>query len=175
METRERSTRGSRRPRGSPVSAVSPGTPSPTHNAGAWAAVEEHHITLMGGVPTQFGAMLELLERDPGRYDTSSLRFLFGAGAPVPVEHIRAFERHGLVLKQGFGQTETSILCCLDARDAVRKAGSVGRRTPGGLQAATRIRGRTNPAPYGDEQGPEAPARRRRGSGVGCGARVRPR
>jgi acyl-CoA synthetase (AMP-forming)/AMP-acid ligase II len=31
------------------------------------------------------------------------------------------------VLKQGFGQTETSILCCLDARDAVRKAGSVGK------------------------------------------------
>jgi fatty-acyl-CoA synthase len=30
-------------------------------------------------------------------------------------------------LKQGFGQTETSILCCLEARDAVRKAGSVGR------------------------------------------------
>jgi fatty-acyl-CoA synthase len=30
-------------------------------------------------------------------------------------------------LKQGFGQTETSILCCLDAADALRKAGSVGR------------------------------------------------
>jgi fatty-acyl-CoA synthase len=95
--------------------------------ARTWAAVAEHHITFMGGVPTQFAAMLELLEREPRRYDTSSLRFLFGAGAPVPVEHIRAFERHGLVLKQGFGQTETSILCCLDARDAIRKAGSVGR------------------------------------------------
>jgi fatty-acyl-CoA synthase len=43
------------------------------------------------------------------------------------VELIRAFETRGLVLKQGFGQTETSILCCLDARDAARKAGSVGR------------------------------------------------
>jgi fatty-acyl-CoA synthase len=95
--------------------------------ARTWAAVAEHRITFLGGVPTQLGAMLELLEREPDRYDTSSLRFLFGAGAPVPVEHIRAFERHGLVLKQGFGQTETSILCCLDARDAVRKAGSVGR------------------------------------------------
>jgi fatty-acyl-CoA synthase len=40
---------------------------------------------------------------------------------------IRGFERHGLVLKQGYGQTETSILCCLDAGDALRKAGSVGR------------------------------------------------
>jgi len=56
-----------------------------------------------------------------------SLRFVFTAGAAIPVGTIHAYERHGLVLKQGFGHTETSILCCLDARDAVRKAGSVGR------------------------------------------------
>ncbi|HEY5657600.1 MAG TPA: AMP-binding protein [Myxococcota bacterium] len=95
--------------------------------ARTWVAVEAHGITFLGAVPTQLNAMLEQLESAPRRYETRSLRFLFGAGAPVPVEHIRAFERHGLVLKQGFGQTETSILCCLDARDAVRKAGSVGR------------------------------------------------
>merc|ERR1711969_473222 len=45
----------------------------------------------------------------------------------MPVELIRSFEARGLVVKQGFGQTETSILYCLDAKDAVRKAGSVGR------------------------------------------------
>ena len=48
-------------------------------------------------------------------------------GAAIPVELVHAFEHHGLVLKQGYGQTKTSILCCLEARDAVRKAGSVGR------------------------------------------------
>ncbi|MGH0029545.1 MAG: class I adenylate-forming enzyme family protein [Myxococcota bacterium] len=89
-----------------------------------WRTVAAERITFLGGVPTQLQALLEAL---PARHDTRSLRFLFGAGAAVPVEHIRAFERHGLVLKQGYGQTETSILCCLDARDAVRKAGSVGR------------------------------------------------
>jgi len=92
-----------------------------------WQQIAARRITFMGGVPTQYRAMLEVLERAPERCDTRSLRFLFTAGAPIPVEHVRAFERHGLVLKQGFGQTETSILCCLDARDAVRKAGSVGR------------------------------------------------
>jgi fatty-acyl-CoA synthase len=92
-----------------------------------WRTIEQRGITYLGAVPTQLGALLEGLEAAPERPDTSSLRFLFGAGAPVPVEHIRGFERQGLVLKQGFGQTETSILCCLDARDAVRKAGSVGR------------------------------------------------
>jgi fatty-acyl-CoA synthase len=75
-----------------------------------------------------FQQLLEQLDAAPsGRYDLTSLRFLFTAGAAIPVETVLGFERHGLVLKQGYGQTETSILCCLDATDAVRKAGSVGR------------------------------------------------
>jgi fatty-acyl-CoA synthase len=92
--------------------------------AATWQRVAASRITLLGAVPTQLQA---LLEAAPEPQASHSLRFLFGAGAPVPVEQIHAFERLGLVLKQGFGQTETSILTCLDARDAVRKAGSVGR------------------------------------------------
>jgi fatty-acyl-CoA synthase len=90
-----------------------------------WQKVASHRITLLGGVPTQFAALLEAFDR--ARPDVSSLRFLFTAGAAIPVELIHAFAARGLALKQGFGQTETSILCCLDAADAVRKAGSVGR------------------------------------------------
>ncbi len=90
-----------------------------------WRAVEEHRITYFGGVPTLFGPLQEALDTD--RPDLSSLRFVFTAGSAIPVERIHAFEERGLRLKQGFGQTETSILCCLDAADAVRKAGSVGR------------------------------------------------
>jgi fatty-acyl-CoA synthase len=92
--------------------------------ARVWEQVQARCITFLGGVPTQLQA---LLDAEPSRYETSSLRFVFGAGAAVPVELIRGFEAEGLVLKQGFGQTETSILCCLDSRDALRKAGSVGR------------------------------------------------
>jgi fatty-acyl-CoA synthase len=95
---------------------------------GVWDTVARERITFLGGVPTMFRALLEVLEREPhGRFDLASLRFLFTAGAAIPVEAVRTFQRHGLVLKQGFGQTETSILCCLDAADALRKAGSVGR------------------------------------------------
>jgi fatty-acyl-CoA synthase len=90
-----------------------------------WRTVARERITLMGGVPTMFRALGEAFDRD--RPDASALRFLFTAGAAIPVEQIHAFEKRGMVLKQGFGQTETSILCCLDAQDAVRKAGSVGR------------------------------------------------
>jgi len=93
-----------------------------------WRAVGERGATFFGGVPTQFRELHEALAAaPPGRYDLSRLRFLFTAGAAIPVDLVRAFEARGLVLKQGFGQTETSILCCLDDRDAVRKAGSVGR------------------------------------------------
>ncbi len=92
--------------------------------AATWDAVDAHGITFFGAVPTMFQALFDAL---PAGRRPASLRFLFTAGAAIPVELIRAYEDGGLVLKQGFGQTETSILCCLDARDALRKAGSVGR------------------------------------------------
>jgi acyl-CoA synthetase (AMP-forming)/AMP-acid ligase II len=92
-----------------------------------WRAVARHGVTYFGGVPTMFGDLLAALDARGGRADLPSLRFAFTAGAAIPVERIHAFEARGVRLKQGFGQTETSILCCLDARDAIRKAGSVGR------------------------------------------------
>jgi fatty-acyl-CoA synthase len=96
--------------------------------ASVWRRVEALGISYFGAVPTMFRALLDELRR-PGarRPDLSSLRFLFSAGAAIPVGLIRAFEAEGLLVKQGFGQTETSILCALDGADALRKAGSVGR------------------------------------------------
>ncbi len=113
-----------------------------------WRAVEEHGVTYLGGVPTMFDALDAALESAASPVSLDSLRFLFTAGAAIPVERIRSFEARGLVLKQGFGQTETSILCCLDAGDAVRKAGSVGRPV---FHAEVRI---VRPATL--ERGPEA-------------------
>ncbi len=95
--------------------------------ARTWQRVASERITFLGAVPTQLAALLADLEARGDATPPPSLRFLFGAGAAVPVEQIRGFEARGIVLKQGFGQTETSILCCLDASDAIRKAGSVGR------------------------------------------------
>jgi len=89
-----------------------------------WQRVSDERLTYLGAVPTLYRELLDALR--PGA-DTSSLRFLFTAGAAIPVELLRAYEARGLCLKQGYGQTETSILCCLDAQDAYRKAGSVGR------------------------------------------------
>ncbi|MBW2315533.1 MAG: AMP-binding protein [Deltaproteobacteria bacterium] len=96
--------------------------------AAVWRAVADERVTFFGAVPTMFRHLHEeLAAKEHGHYALETLRFLFTAGAAIPVELILAYERRGLVLKQGFGQTETSILTCLDAGDAVRKAGSVGR------------------------------------------------
>lgn len=86
--------------------------------------VEAYRATFLGAVPTIYQRLLRL---GLDRRDLSSLRFCFTAGAPVAVSVIEAYHHRGLLLKQGYGQTETSILCCLDARDALRKAGSVGK------------------------------------------------
>jgi fatty-acyl-CoA synthase len=87
-------------------------------------AIGEHRVTFVGAVPTVYH---RLLDHGLTRHDLSSLRFCFTAGAPIPISVIEEYHRRGILLKQGFGQTETSILCCLDAQDAVRKAGSVGK------------------------------------------------
>lgn len=86
--------------------------------------VGRERITFFGGVPTMFRRLArEGLERA----DVGTLRFAFTAGAAIPVELIHAYHAQKILVKQGFGQTETSILCCLDDADALRKAGSVGR------------------------------------------------
>lgn len=95
--------------------------------ARTWQIVAEQRISFFGAVPTQLLALHGALLKAPRPPDLASLRFVFGAGAAVSAAQVLAFEERGIVLKQGFGQTETSILCCLEARDAVRKAGSVGR------------------------------------------------
>jgi len=87
-------------------------------------AIQEHRATFLGAVPTIYK---RLLEHGLEPYDLSSLRFCFTAGAPIPVPLIERYHERGILMKQGFGQTETSILCCLDAEDAIRKAGSVGK------------------------------------------------
>ncbi len=92
--------------------------------AEALRAINTHGVTFLGAVPTIYK---RLLDHGFEGTDLSGLRFGFTAGAPIPVPLIEAYHERGILLKQGFGQTESSILCCLDAGDAIRKAGSVGK------------------------------------------------
>lgn len=86
--------------------------------------IADERATLLGAVPVMYRRML-LAGVEP---DTlSRLRVAFSAGAPLDRETIEGFAEHGVAIRQGYGQTETSILCCLDEENALRKAGSVGR------------------------------------------------
>ena len=54
--------------------------------------IEQKAVTYMGGVPTHYERMLgSLRAADASRFDLSSLKFLFGAGAAVSPQTIRAF------------------------------------------------------------------------------------
>jgi fatty-acyl-CoA synthase len=87
--------------------------------------IERERCTVIFAVPTMFQMMLENPAFDAS--DLSSVRFFITGGAPCPVPLIEAYDKRGLTFKQGYGLTEAGPNCfTLDARDAVRKAGSVG-------------------------------------------------
>ena len=70
--------------------------------------------TLALGVPTIWMGLIQLYEQtltsEPGRWKLpKGMRSLVG-GAAVPQSLIRAFDRHGVWIKQGWGMTETSPL-----------------------------------------------------------------
>jgi len=97
----------------------------------AWQAIQNEGVTYYGGVPTMHARMLATLDRgEPVADVPRTLRFAFSAGSAAPAGLIRAFHERGLPMIQGYGQTETSLLTCLDSERALRKAGSVGRPVP---------------------------------------------
>jgi fatty-acyl-CoA synthase len=62
------------------------------------------------GVPTIWLSMIQLLDSEPQRYRLPpGMRMLVG-GAAVPEHLIRAYQRHGAEIKQGWGMTEMSPL-----------------------------------------------------------------
>ena len=70
---------------------------------------QTERVTITAGVPTIWLSLLQLLDRNPGAYDLSSMRFMLVGGQAAPEAMIRGFkERHGLDIRQGWGMTETT-------------------------------------------------------------------
>ena len=66
--------------------------------------------TMALGVPTIWLSLIQLFDANPGKWKLPvGMRSLVG-GAAVPVSLIRAFAKHGVHIKQGWGMTETSPL-----------------------------------------------------------------
>ena len=60
--------------------------------------------------------------------DLSSIRWLISGGAPLPLYLIEAYQRRGIVFKQGYGLTEVGVNCfAMSVEESVAKKGSIGR------------------------------------------------
>ncbi|MEE3172429.1 MAG: AMP-binding protein, partial [Pseudomonadota bacterium] len=90
--------------------------------------LEKYPVTTMCGAPTIY-RMLVL--EDLSKYDFSTLRHCVGAGEPLNPEIIEIWRKAtSITIRDGYGQTETAILCgsfpCIEPR-----FGSMGKPTPG--------------------------------------------
>jgi fatty-acyl-CoA synthase len=74
--------------------------------AAVLAAIAEHRVTALSGVPTTFQMLVE--HPDWSRTDLSSVTKLTCGGSPVPARVADAYELRGLSFSSGYGLTETS-------------------------------------------------------------------
>ena len=98
--------------------------------AKALEIIERDRVNVFEGVPTMYGAMLHVPERD--RYDTSTLRLCASGGSAMPVELMREFEdAFGCHVLEGYGLSETSPVASFNHPDRERKPGSIGTPVEG--------------------------------------------
>jgi len=91
-----------------------------------WRTVERERCTVLMAVPTIFKMMMEAPEFASA--DHSSIRWMISGGAPLPLYLIEAYQKRGIIFKQGYGLTEVGVNCfAMSDQDAARKIGSIGK------------------------------------------------
>jgi fatty-acyl-CoA synthase len=91
--------------------------------------IEKEKVSVYFAVPTMFQMLLE--KPYFKTCDFSSIRFFISGGAACSIPMIEEYQKKGLMFKQGFGLTEVGPNdFLLDEKDAIRKAGSIGRPMP---------------------------------------------
>jgi fatty-acyl-CoA synthase len=104
------------------------GLRNPAIVEGFWRLVAQHKVTLVGGVPTALGAVLQV---PVGNNDISALRTgLTGAALLPPAVGARFKEVTGCHLHEILGMTESSGLVSIDPLSSVGSIGSVGWALP---------------------------------------------
>ena len=89
--------------------------------------IEKYKITTFCAPPTMYRFMLQ---EDLSKYDLSSLKNCCNAGEPLNPEVFRRFhELTGLKLREGFGQSESSVMAANFEWDEPRP-GSMGKPSP---------------------------------------------
>jgi fatty-acyl-CoA synthase len=75
--------------------------------------IEQQRPTIAAAVPTIWNDVLQYLHANPGK-DISSLKTVCCGGSAVPLSMMKEYEEHyGVVIRQGWGMTETSPLAAL--------------------------------------------------------------
>jgi long-chain acyl-CoA synthetase len=95
--------------------------------ADSLALCQRHGITVLGGAPPMWRQWSLV---DPSTDAFASVRIAASGAAALPVEVFEAMrDRHGVLIEEGYGLTETSPIVTSSRGDA--KAGSVGRPADG--------------------------------------------
>jgi long-chain acyl-CoA synthetase len=98
--------------------------------AKALEIIQRDRVNVFEGVPTMYGAILHLSDRDS--YDTSTLQICVSGGSALPVELLRGFEQaFGCKILEGYGLSETSPVASFNHPDRERKPGSIGTPVEG--------------------------------------------
>ena len=93
--------------------------------AKALEIIQRDAVNVFQGVPTMYGAMLHLDNRD--EYDVSSLKVCASGGSAMPVELMRGFEEaFRCTVLEGYGLSESSPVASFNHPDRERKPGSIG-------------------------------------------------
>jgi long-chain acyl-CoA synthetase len=91
----------------------------------AFELMQARRVTLFGGVPTMYFALLH--HPEASNYDLSSLSLCVSGGSAMPVEVMRAFDaKYGVSILEGYGLSETSPVASFNVLDRPKKAGSIG-------------------------------------------------
>ena len=86
-------------------------------------------VTFSAGVPMVWQAILEVLEREPGRWRLHpELRVNLG-GAPAPEALFRRFDRHGIEVNMGWGMTEMTPVGAMNPLRGPVQSGDHAART----------------------------------------------
>jgi fatty-acyl-CoA synthase len=91
-----------------------------------WKSIEEDRCTVVLGVPTIWKMLLDAPEFATAKLE--HVRWFISGGAPLPHFIIHAYQKRGVVFKQGYGMTEVGVNCfTMTVDDSYRKPGSIGR------------------------------------------------
>jgi fatty-acyl-CoA synthase len=91
-----------------------------------WATIVRERCTVVLGVPTIWKLLMEAPAFATA--DLAAVRAFYSGGAPLPQFIIDAYQRRGVVFKQGYGLTEVGVNCfAMTVDESVRKAGTIGK------------------------------------------------